>query len=401
MTSITKPLVAMQVAKMHKPGMHLVGGVHGLYLKIGANGARSWVLRVTFRGQRIDRGLGSAAVIGLADARVKAKELSRAFAEGRDPKEQPAPSEAMTFKAAMDATAGLKAAGWKGDKAKERWTSSMERFALPVIGDLHVNEIKQSHLVRVLEPIWISLHPTASTLRARIEMVLDYATAKGHRQGDNPAQFRRLSFLLPNVQRRVVHRVALAWAEIPDLMAELSEWPGAAPLAVRFLILNASRSAEVRGLPRVGEVDEKAALWTIPAERMKAGREHVLPLTDASLEVIRLAREEGPGDFMFNGRLTDRPMHDLTLSAALRRLKIGRETATLHGFRSSFRDWVGDHGHDGDLAEEQLSHLRGSAVERAYSRSKLLARRRALMAAWAAFCTGQEQRQVVKFPKAS
>lgn len=237
MTSITKTLAAMQVAKLTKPGMHLVGGVHGLYLKIGANGSRSWVLRITFRGRRTDRGLGSASIIGLADAREKAKELSRAFAEGRDPKEKPAPSEAMTFKTAMNATAGLKAAGWKGDKAKERWTSSMERFALPVIGDLPVNEVEQSHLVRILEPIWISLHPTASTLRARIEMVLDYATAKGHRQGDNPAQFRRLSFLLPNVQRRVTHRAALPWAEVPALMAELSEWPGGAALAARFLIL--------------------------------------------------------------------------------------------------------------------------------------------------------------------
>ena len=166
MTSITKPLAAMQVAKLTKPGMHLVGGVHGLYLKIGANGSRSWVLRITFRGRRTDRGLGSASVIGLADAREKAKELSRAFAKGRDPKEQPAPSEAMTFKAAMNGTAGLKAAGWKGDKAKEHWTSSMERFALPVIGDPPVNEVEQSHLVRIFEPIWISLPPTASTLCA-------------------------------------------------------------------------------------------------------------------------------------------------------------------------------------------------------------------------------------------
>ncbi len=306
--------------------------------------------------------------------------------------------EVMTFRQAMEATYALKAAGWKGEQNKASWKRGLEHYACPIIGTLPVNEIGQSHLLRILEPHWVDKHPTMVKVRARIEMILDYATAKGHRQGDNPAQLKRLVFLLPSVQRKVVHRVALPWSEIPDLVKELSEWPGAAPLALRFLILNASRSIEVRAMPTVGEVD--GDLWTIPAERMKAGREHQVPLTSAALEVLRLAREEDPGQFMFRGHKLDRPMHDLTLTAPLRRLNVGREAATVHGFRSSFRDWVGDHGYDGDLAEEQLSHVRGSAVQRAYNRSSMLARRRELLELWGDYCLGVKPK-VIKLARAS
>lgn len=395
----TKVMTAIAFAKLTKPGMHLAGGVPGLYLKIGETGSRSWVLRATFKNRRIDRGLGSASILGLADAREKARDLLKAFAEGRDPKEEKAAAAAvMTFAEAMNSVAALKEVGWKGNKAGENWKASMERYAIPVIGKLPVNEIGQTHMLRILSPIWVEKHATAALLRSRIESVLDYATARGHRVGDNPARLKLLAFLLPNAQPATIHRAAMPWAEVPALMTKLSELTGAAPLALRFIILNASRATEVRELPRAGEIDMEAAVWTIPAARMKTAKEHVLPLTPAALEIVKEAQALGGGPFMFPGNARNRPLSFMTLTRLLRLFEVDE---SVHGMRSAFRDWAGEHGYDRELAEEQLSHARGNAVERAYSRSKLLARRRVMMEAWADYVLGEAAGQVIAFPSAS
>lgn len=389
MPKIIKPVTAVQVARLKKPGMHAVGGTPGLYLKISETGGRSWVLRSTVEGKRVDRGLGSESLVGLAEARDKAREGIKKLRAGQELR--PKREAVTTFAMAAKATHAAKLSGWTSTKAAKQWLMRLETYAFPILGKMDVAKIETRHIVQVLEPHWIATTPTMKNVLAGMTATMDWAKAKGKRSGDNPCGWEILQHLLPAVQTKTSHHSALPWAEVPALMAKLAELPGQAPLALRFLILNATRSAEVRGLPRTGEIE--GDLWAIPGERTKSGRPHEYPLSTASLEIVLEAEgrlEDRTDKLLFPSSLIGKRQTDVVLTRTLRDLGLPAEKASVHGFRSSFRDWAGDHGYDRDLAEAQLQHVRGDATERAYARSTLLARRRALMEAWSAFCMGQE-----------
>lgn len=391
-----------QVKKLTAPGTHFVGGVPGLALKVSATGGRCWILRLTMQGRVIDRGLGSERLFSLAEAREKAREWTKAIRSGQDPRPIP-PTPVTTFKAAALATLKVKESGWTTPRYAKQWLARLEEYAFPVLGKKPVEKIAVADVVKVLEPIWLDKNPTAKGVLAAMAATFDYATAKELREGPNPCDWKVLQHLLSKAQTKTQHRAALPWQEIPALMAKLSDLPGAAPMALRLVILNATRSAEVRGLPRTGEIDLDASLWSIPGARTKSGRDHEYPLAPASVEIVEQARrlaEGKPGDLLFPSKREARQLSDVSLIDVLRNCGYGAAVASVHGFRSSFRDWVADNRLDRDMAEDQLQHLRGDATERAYQRSRLLEHRRELMSRWASFCTGEAAGQVVEFKAA-
>lgn len=399
-------LTATTAKALRKPGRHADG--NGLFLSIDGDGRRRWVLLFTFGGRRREMGIGSADDVSLAEAR-RAAEAARALVrQGQDPIEHrravARDASTPTFGTFCDDFLRDKAGGWRNPKHRQQWAMTLSR-ARDDDGELldtgyclslrhrRVDEIDTDDVLAALRPIWGSKSETASRLRGRIEAVLDAAKAAGHRTGDNPAAWRgHLSLLLPKPKKLARgHHAAMPFASVPALMERLRERQGVASLALQFAILTAARSGEVRGATWQ-EVGLDKALWTIPAARMKAGREHRVPLSNQAIEVLRRAapfRSTSDGDdaLVFPGSRRGAPLSDMSLSAVLRRLDLD---CTVHGFRSSFRDWCGDAtSFPRELAEQALAHVIGSKVEAAYRRGDALAKRRELMSAWAAFLTGK------------
>jgi integrase len=393
-----KGLSAAKV-RMAGPGRYGDGG--GLYLLIRAPETKFWVFRYRLHGRSREMGLGPAtgpAPVSLADARRKAVEAHHLVREGVDPLERRDALRAearakaarqMTFGQVAEAYLKAHEAGWRNPKHRRQWRSSLHTYAAPVLAPLAVAAIGTGEVMRVLEPIWREKPETASRLRGRIEAVLDYAAARGWRGGENPARWRgHLANLLPSRARlaRVEHHAALPWREIAGFMARLAEQKGIAALALRFTILTAARTGEVIGA-RWAEMDLGNALWTIPASRMKAGREHRVPLSEPALAVLREAARLGsePQGFVFPGARQAKPLSNMAMAMLLARM--GRDDLTVHGFRSTFRDWCAEATNTPrELAEAALAHTLKDKVEAAYQRGDLMEKRRRLMEEWAEFC---------------
>ncbi len=376
-------LTARKVATA-APGRHTDG--RGLMLLVKKSGSRSWVLRYQIEGRRRDMGLGAWPEVTLAMARERAREARRRIAEGYDPlNEKRERVKRLLFQEAAVALMESKRSGWRNAKHAAQWRSTLESYAYPILGDLDVQAISTHEVLAVLKPIWLVKTETASRVRQRIEAVLDYASALGARDGANPARWRgHLDHLLPRPGkvRAVRHFPALDWREAPAFMAELIQGNGSGARALAFLILTAARSCEVRGATW-DEIDFKARVWTIPAPRMKASKEHRVPLSDTA--VAQLGEPYDPDELVFpsTGSVI-RPMSDMTLSAVVKRL--GTLDITVHGFRSTFRDWAGEATPFArEVIEAALAHGLKNKAEAAYARGDLFAKRRRLMDAWATF----------------
>jgi integrase len=385
--------------KNAKPGMHADGG--GLYLHVREGGTSSWIFRYQLRKRRREMGIGSLSTLPVVAARAEAGRLKALVAQGVDPIEQKRAARetergeiaatkveralaAATFRVAAERHIALQEAGWRNAKHRQQWENTLKTYAYPVLGDLPVRDITAQHVINVLQPIWSTKPETASRVRMRIEAVLNSAKLLGWRSGENPAIWRGgLEAALPRkVQvRKVRHHPALPWREVSAFMSGLRAREGIAARAVEFLVLTAARSGEVRHA-RWDEIH--ADLWIVPAGRMKAGREHRVPLSDTAKTLLEQMPRIADCPWIFPG-MRNQPLSDMSLSAVLRRMELGH--ITVHGFRSCFRDWAAEHtDHDRDGVEIALAHSVSSKVEAAYRRGDLLAKRQALMADWAAWC---------------
>jgi integrase len=385
-----------------KPGRY--GDGAGLYLLVRGPEARFWLFRYTKEGRMREMGLGparGASGVSLADARVKARKLHDMVREGRDPladREAAKAAEAatarqvqvraMTFRDVAEAYIAAHEASWRNAKHRQQWSNTLGTYAHPILGDLPVADVDTGAVMRVLEPIWREKAETASRLRGRIESVLDYAKARGWREGENPARWRgHVANMLPKRSKvqPVEHHAALPWREIGGFMADLTNQEGLGALALRFTILTAARTGEAIEA-RWPEIDMAAGVWTVPASRMKAAKEHRVPLSDAALAVLKAVaplRDDERGGWVFPGARAGRPLSNMVFLMLLRRMERGDLTA--HGFRSCFRDWAAETGQPADVSEAALAHTLGNKAQAAYQRGDLLERRRKLMDAWAAY----------------
>lgn len=373
-------LTTRSVASLKRPGRHADGG--GLYLVVDKSGAKRWVFLYRLSGGRREMGLGSAIAVPLAAARTKAAEAREAVASGLDPiaSWRRPTTAAKTFGDVAEVFLADHEAEWKNAAHRRQWRQTMEDHAAD-IWRMPVAAVETDHVLAALRPIWQAKSETARRLRGRIERVLDAATVQGMRQGLNPARWKgHLSAILPRVAKlQRGHHAAMPYTDVPAFFAELGERGAPAAAALRFIILTACRSDEVRGM-LAREVNVAAALWTVPAARMKGGRTHRKPLPPIALGILAGRLD---GDLVFPS-ISGRKMSDMVFGALLKRM--GRENVTAHGFRSSFRDWVdAETDFPGDLAEAALAHLVGDETERAYRRGDAIEKRRHVMAAWARF----------------
>ena len=386
----------LSISRLKEPGLWAVGGVAGLYLHVNARGARSWILRVVVGDQRRDMGLRGYPDIGVADARQKAREARLKIERGIDPilLRKQAKSELMalqatdkTFEQAAGEYIKIHADSWSNDKHRKQWESTLAAYAFPVVGKLSLRHIRQEHILKILEPIWTTKTETATRVRGRMESILDWAKVKGLRSGENPAAWKgHLDHMLPAPTRlkKIEHLTAVPVREMPGFMVKLREAAGTAAQALEFLILTAARSGEVRGITWQ-EVSLEDALWVVPAERMKMKKEHRVPLSDRALSILKSQPRIDENPLVFPAPRGSQ-MSDATMSAVLKRMGID---ATVHGFRSSFRDWCGDYtNYPRDLAEQCLAHGADDPVEAAYRRGDALERRREIMNEWSKFVAG-------------
>lgn len=374
-------LSAARVAKATKAGMYADGG--GLYLNVAETGAKSWIWRGVVRGRRRELGLGPVKDYTLAEAREKAREYRKAAREGRDPKAErdAAKRRRLTFQEAAARHWREAVEPSKAPKLAALWKSTLDAYAVPKIGAVPVADVAPEDVLSALQPIWLAKPETARRVLSRMRAVFDWSIVAGLRTDANPAASVRAA--LPRQTDRAGHFAALPYAELPALMKRLEAAPGMGALALRFTILTAARSGETRGAVW-SEIDQDGATWTIPAERMKMKAGHRVPLSAPVLAILEAVRDL-LGALVFPSTKPDRPLSDMTLAAVLKRLEV---PVTVHGFRSTFRDWAEertDYPHE--VKEAALAHKVSNAVERAYRRTDLFDRRRALMNEWAAFCT--------------
>lgn len=386
----TKEIAAAQLPRL-PVGLHAAGGATGLYLRVAPTGARNWILRVTIGNRRRDMGLGGWPDVPLAEARERARLARRKIEEGIDPIEARKSTKGVlratpSFAECAKRTIEAKRPEWKSAKHAEQWKNTLDAYAKPAIGNMPVDMVELRHVVEILSPIWTEKTETATRLRMRIEAVLAWATVSGYRKGDNPARWRgNLDAVLakPGKVAKVQHHKALPFDDAQAFVADLRLREATAARALEFLILTATRSGEVRGATWQ-EVDLDNALWTIPAERMKASKEHRVPLSKRAVELLRAMPRMAGSDFVFpaarGGQLSDN-----AISQLLRRMKVD---AVPHGFRSTFRDWAAERTtYPQHVAEMALAHTIGDKVEAAYRRGDLFDKRKKMMADWAKFIT--------------
>lgn len=381
---LTKNLVRTLGAGRHGDG-------NGLYLVVDPSGARRWIVRVTVKGQRnregkplrSDFGLGGADIVTLNQARDRALEYRRMAKQGINPRYN-SRQEIPCFEDIARQVHIERLPTWKNPKHGQQWINTLVDYAFPKIGRLPVSEIGQPEVLQVLLPIWTEKRETATRLAQRMKAVLDVAKSKGFRDGENPVTTIRDARVLPTVKRKVQHHKAMQWKDVPDFYASLTIKDAMAAKALMFTCLTASRTSEVLNA-RWDEFDFDAMLWTIPHERMKTGEEHRVPLTaqmTAILEPLKALRSES----VFEGQKRHRPLSNMAMLMLLRRMKI--DGITVHGFRSTFRDWAAEHPDvSREVAEMSLAHKVGSDVERAYARSDMLEKRRSLMGRWCDYVT--------------
>ncbi len=373
------------------PGRHRVAD--NLYRVVDAR-RDSWVFifRSPLTGRRREMGLGPADTVSTARARELALRHRLAVLEGRDPLEErraalPKRENVLTFRQVAELYIGAHEKSWRNPKHRAQWPSSLEAYVYPVLGDVAVKDVDTGMIMRVLEPIWPIKSETAARVRGRVEIVLNYAAARHWRQGDNPARWRgHIENLLPRRSKvkPVMHHAAVGWHELPALWGELATREDISALALKFTLLTAVRTGEAIGA-RWGEIDPVNKLWTVPADRMKAGREFRVPLSTTAIAVLDELAAIRQGDYLFPGAKVGRPVSNMTMLMALRRLRPGMTT---HGtVRSGFRDWASEHGIAGEVAEGCLAHTIENKVEAAYRRGDLLEPRRMAMERWARFLT--------------
>ena len=383
---LTKALV-----KALGPGRHADG--NGLYLVVDPSGARRWVVRVTVKGQknrkgkplRTDFGLGGADLVTLGEARTRALEYRRLARAGLHPKYHGA-KEIPSFEEIARQVHIERLPTWKNAKHGQQWINTLADYAFPKIGRLPVDAIGQPEVLSVLSPIWTEKHETVRRVSQRIKTVLDVARSKGFREGENPVTAIHAGGVLPKVKVKPKHHTAMNWRDVPAFYADLRGRSAMAAKALMFTCLTGSRTGEVLGMRRE-EIDFEERLWTCPAERMKNGEEHRVPLTDEMLSIIEPLRAMR-SEFVFEGQKRHRPLSNMAMLMLLRRMKV--ESVTVHGFRSTFRDWAGEVANaPREVAEMSLSHRIGNEVERAYARSDLLEKRRNLLNRWSDFVAGK------------
>ena len=389
MARLIRRLNPLQVKNLEKPGLHADG--NGLYLSISPKGSKSFRLIYRWKGKRTELGLGSVGPVTLAQAREKADEAARLPAQGIDPKvhwrSASVAEENDTFGAVATALIEDRKAGWKNSKHIQQWENTLNTYAKP-IWDKPVADVSVDDVLTILRPIWTTKPETAQRVRGRIERVLGAAKVRGLRSGENPAMWRdNLALLLAKPRKGPKrHHAAMPFEDVPALMKKLAEAKGLAAAALQLLIHTAARTSEVLNA-RWDEFDLDQRVWTVPADRMKAGKVHRVPLTAQSLTL--LAELPRRGEFVFAGSNEDRPLSNMSMTMVLRRL--GLEQFTVHGFRSSFRDWAADFaGAPREIAEQALAHQVGSDVERAYRRGDALEHRRSLMIDWSNYLTNGE-----------
>jgi integrase len=399
-----------RVATERRPGYYADGG--GLYLQVSPARTKSWVFRFTLNGRAREMGLGSLDTFALPEARNRALACRKQLDERIDPIDardalraqgRLDAAKALTFSECAEKYIAAHRAGWRSAKHASQWERTLKTYAEPVIGKLPVQRIDVGLVMRVLEPIWKDKPETASRLRGRIEAILDWASARGLRTGDNPARWRgHLDSLLPARAkvRAVTHHPALPYADIGAFMGSLREQDGTVARALEFTILNAARSGEVMGA-QWSEFDLDAKIWTIPAERTKTKREHRVPLAPRSLAILRAMETTKTGNFVFPGGRAKKPLSNVAMLRLLNRLV--RNNLTVHGFRSTFRDWAAEQtNYPRELAEAALAHTNADKVEAAYRRGDLFEKRRKLMDAWARHCSNAksaEQKVVALSPR--
>ncbi|WP_375460590.1 tyrosine-type recombinase/integrase [uncultured Enterovirga sp.] len=381
-------LSARGVATVTKPGRHSDGG--GLYLIVDPAGAKRWLFIYRRDGKQKEMGLGGLGAVSLAEARRKRDEARKLLASDLDPigekRRAESRQDVVTFGAFVDQLVPEIAKGFRNAKHTAQWSSTLNTYAA-ALRARPIDTIKTNDILAVLQPIWTTKAETASRVRGRIERVLDAARAKGLRTGENPARWRGHLDHLLSKRRRLTrgHHAALPYPEMSAFIADLRQRKAVAALALEFSILAASRSGEVLGC-RWGEIDRNAKVWTVPADRMKAGKEHRVPLTERALEILTDVEKIRRGDFVFPSHRADRPLSNMAFDALLTRMKV---KATPHGFRSSFRDWAGEMtSFPREVAEAALAHAVGDETERAYRRGDALEKRRTMMDAWATFIGG-------------
>jgi integrase len=392
------------VATLSEPKRHSDGG--SLYLAIDGDGEamrRRWLFLYQWNGKRREMGLGGFPAVSLADARRLRDEAERLVREGRDPiasrdlaKEERAAKP--TFGEIADKLIAAKEGEWRNEKHRQQWRDSLTVLAAP-LRCRPVDEIDTTAVLAVLTPLWRDKPETASRLRGRIEAVLDAAKAADHRSGENPATWRgHLSHLLPKRQKLSRgHHAAMAYADVPAFVAKLRGCDAIAAMALEFCILTATRSGEVYGA-RWSEIDMAAKVWTVPAARMKAGREHRIPLSDRAMAILERLSKARTGDLLFPSPRGNRPLSHVAMAKVMSRLEV--DVATVHGFRSSFRDWAGNETHFArEVAEAALAHVVGDKAEQAYRRGDALEKRRELMAAWTAWCEPRIGSNIVPMTK--
>jgi integrase len=412
----SEKLSALAVKRATAKGLY--GDGKNLYLRVGDGAAKSWVLRFMLDGRAREMGLGSVADFTLKEARERARRYRQQLADGIDPigsRQQDraarriARARRMTFKQCAEAYIAAHRAGWRNAKHAAQWPTTLEAYVYPVFGALPVAAIDVGLVMKAVEPIWQTKPETASRVRGRIEMVLDWATARGYRTGENPARWKgHLENLLPKVAKakaavrrengRDEHFAALAYAELPAFTAELRQQKGIAARALEFTILTVSRPGETRGATW-DEVDLEARLWIVPGSRMKAEKEHRAPLSDAAVAIVEQMAAIREGTFLFPGGRAGQPLSHTAMLETLRRM--GRGDLTTHGFRSSFSDWCAETtSFPSEVREMALAHAVGDKVEAAYRRGDLFNKRRQLAEAWAGYCTSPPAGAVVPLRRA-
>ena len=380
------------------PKSALLGDGQGLTLAIAKNGTASWLFRYMDHGKAKSVGLGAYPGTSLKVAREKAQSMREARSSGIDPavakrqeirEQQLQQAKAKTFETCATEFIEFSKPAWKNAKHAQQWTNTLKQYAYPVIGQRAIGEVDSDHVVEILMPIWQRKNETATRLRGRIEAVLDWATVKGWRKGDNPARFKgHMEYLLPKVRAGTKsHHASLPYEELPKFLTKLKAETGMARYALEFLILCASRTGEVVGA-QWEEIDLAKGIWTIPGDRMKAGKEHRVPLGKRTLEILTTIRPFSGKKFIFITCKKDVAMSTMAMAMLLRRMEV--TAATVHGMRSTFRTWAGERsGYPFEVCEHALAHRLSDAVAAAYLRSDFFAKRINLMADWERFCLSE------------
>ncbi|SCY31207.1 site-specific integrase [Nitrosospira sp. Nsp13] len=397
----TEKFSDLTVKRLSKPGVY--GDGRGLYIRVTEGGSKHWIHRFTLRGKAHWMGLGPYPEITLTEARLKNLEARRTRLTGVNPinarNAANAKALTITFQECADQYISSHRSGWKDPNHVVNWTNTIATYCGPIIGKLPVNEIDVALIMRVLDPIWSTKVATAKSLRGRMESIIDWATVRGYREGENPARWKgKLDHLLPKSSKlkKTTHHAALGYTQMAELMLRLRQQDGIAAKALELAILTACRSGEVR-LATWGEISLKNRVWIIPEERMKAGKEHRIPLSDAAMAV--LDQMDKTTELIFPGQ-RGRPLGDGRLYEVIRRA--GFDNVTVHGFRSTFRDWAAEStAYPQHVAEMALAHSIGDKVEAAYRRGDLFTKRTRMMQDWAQFCNQTQSGDVVPLRKSN